>query len=58
MPLWLGASGPVFLFVGFTRESNPFNFMTILGLIFALTAGVLARINSRWARGVTDDGLK
>jgi hypothetical protein len=57
LPLWLGASGLVFLFVGLTRESSPLNFMTTLGLIFVISAAVLARINSKWAREITDDGV-
>jgi hypothetical protein len=57
IPLWLGASGLVFLFVGLTREASPLNFMTALGLIFVVIAAVLAQINAKWARELTKDGV-
>jgi hypothetical protein len=56
-PLYTAALGLVFLYMGVVRESDPFNFMTALGSIFVVIAGVLAYINSKWAKGVSSDGV-
>ena len=56
-PFYLGVMGLVFLYAGVVRESDPFNFMTALGSVLVVVAGVFAYINWKRAKGITSDGI-